>query len=169
MARNFSNVQRGRAPRRQTHWTEASGGVDITSTLVTLLTSLVPAHGGETVVRVRGLLSFVLTSAVTVGDGFIGALGIGVVTSSAAAVGVGSIPTPLTEAGWDGWLLHKYFAAHASVAAQGPGGVVSAELDSKAMRKMTADDRLVFVSEVIEKGAASASLLFRARVLSKEF
>ena len=155
--------------RRQTHWTEAIGGIDLTGTLVTLLTTLTPAHGGETVVRVRGLLTGVLKTASAVGDGGFGAFGIGVVTSSAAAVGVGSIPTPLTEAGWDGWLLHQYYALNSSVGAGGPVEGFHLALDSKAMRKMTADDRLVFVNDFLVEGTMTATVLFRARILSKEF
>ena len=169
MARNVGTFQRGRSTRRQTHWTEISGGVAISGTLVTLLATATPAHGGETVVRIRGLLTLALESATSVGDGIFGAFGIGVVTAAAAAVGVGSIPTPLTEAGWDGWMLHRYFDLRRALGVGSPGEFTRLELDSKAMRKMNADDRLVFVSDVIEDGAISASLLFRTRVLSKEF
>jgi len=169
MARNVGNVVRGRSVRRQTHWTEANGGVSISSTLVTLLTSLAPAHGGETVVRIRGLLTLNLEAATAVGDGIFGAFGVAVVTEQAAVAGVGSIPTPMTEAGWDGWLLHRYFDLRRSLGVGAPGEFTRIELDSKAMRKMTSDDRLIFVSDVIEDGSISASLLFRCRVLSKEF
>jgi len=107
-----------------------------------------------------------LTTATSVGDGFFGAIGVGVVTAAAAAAGVASIPTPLTEAGWDGWMLHRYFALEAALGAGSDGEFVNLQLDSKAMRKLTEDDSLAMVAEVAENGTATATLQARIRVLS---
>ena len=85
------------------------------------------------------MLAF-LTAATSIADGFHGAFGVGLVTSAAAAAGVGSIPTPVTEQGWDGWILHQYFHVHRGAAAFGDNaGVARFILDSKAMRKASTE------------------------------
>ena len=98
------------SPRRRTEWSEGVGGNAVTMISIggnTLLGSfLVTTFGEETLVRVRGLLHCVLTAATAVGDGYFGAVGIGLATTAAVAAGAASVPTPITELGWDGWLYH---------------------------------------------------------------
>jgi len=159
-------VSRGRGVRRRTHWVEALGAVaDLTATGSTLLFTSAVGHEGETIVRVRGLFTAVLEVA-GVGDGFFGAFGMAIVTTAAATAGVASIPTPLTEGGWDGWLLHRYFDVARSVQAGGPGEYTRLELDSKAMRKANEDESLVGVLEIAENGVAQMSAQVRVRILS---
>ena len=163
---NRSVVRGSRAARRRTHWTASNTAVTLTATGSTLLITSQTGHEGETLARVRGLLSVVLESAAGIGDGFFGALGMAIVTSAAAAAGVASIPTPLTEQGWDGWLLHRYFAVHRGLADGGASPHLQLELDSKAMRKTSEDEALVSVLEVAETGTAQCSVFLGQRVLS---
>jgi len=157
-------VRTGRSARRRTHWVEQSGAASLTVTSSVLLFTSQFGHEGETIARVRGLLHGLLEVAASVGDGFFGAFGMGVVTSAAAAAGVASIPTPLTEAGWDGWFLHQYFSVGRSLNGDGESALL--QLDSKAMRKGNEDEAVVGVVEVIENGAASMDFQVRVRILS---
>ena len=160
MARN----QRG--PRRRTHWSEISGAVTVTATGATLLSSLPGDHQGETLIRSRGLAVTTLEAGNTVGDGFFGAIGLAIVSAAAAAAGVGSVPTPITEAAWDGWLMHRYISAVRAFEVGGPGLYTQYELDSKVMRKVTEDDALILVVDVVETGTATMSIEARIRLLS---
>ena len=117
-------------------------------------------------IRTRGLLLATLESFTAVGDGFFGAIGLGIVTTAAATAGVASIPTPITEAGWDGWLLHRYVAVESSIGAGSPGEVHRLDLDSKAMRKVNEDESIVMVWEGTENGTAVINVQCRVRVLS---
>ena len=102
------------------------------------------ADDNQTLVRVRGEFSAFLSLATAALDGFIRcAVGIGIVTAPAFAVGVTACPTPLTEIEWDGWLYHRQFSLIAAEATEAFGNAGSAsirvEIDSKAMRKISSD------------------------------
>ena len=155
-----------RTRRRQTHWAEMAGATTLSATTATLLAVSQAGHEGETVARLRGLCAVTLETGASVDDGFFGAIGFAIVTSAAAAAGVASIPTPITEAGWDGWFLHRYFDVRTGTSAADGSGFARLELDSKAMRKVNEDEAIVMVSEVIEDGTAVAVLTCRARILS---
>ena len=163
---NGRRVVRARGPRRRTHWVEASGALTRTATGASILTTATVGHEGETIVRVRGLATVSLISATSAGDGYFGAIGIAIVTAAAAATGAGAIPTPITEAGWDGWLLHRYLSAEKTLGAGSPGEFDRAILDSKAMRKASEDENLVIVEEFTETGTAVIAIQVRVRILS---
>ncbi len=155
-----------RGVRRRTHWTEFSGAEAARgATGSIILFSGAAAHEGETVVRVRGLLTLALLTASAVGDGFFGAFGMAVVSTASVTAGVGSIPTPITEASWDGWLLHRFFNV-SSVLGGGQGAYENIILDSKAMRKASEDETIVGVAEYVESGTATIDTQVRVRVLS---
>ena len=157
---------RARGARRRTHWTAAAGAVSLTATNNALLTSLPTGHEGETIVRIRGHAHAFLLTAAAVGDGFSGAFGVALVTAAAAAAGIASVPTPIAEAAWDGWMLHQFFDVRSGLVDTGAPGSQSMILDSKAMRKANEDESLVFIVEVVEDGTATMDFLFRARILS---
>ena len=75
--------------------------------------------------------------------------GIGVFNSNAATAGVASLPTPLLDASWDGWLFHG--ALHAGSATSGvidsPLGIQRIDVESKAMRKVGHDQIIALVIE----------------------
>jgi len=134
---------------------------------------------GQTLVRTRGDFNIFLQTAGTQADGFSGAFGIGVATTAAITAGVASVPTPITEETWDGWLYHRYFsvicaepiavATTSKIGAQvhDVAAALRFEVDSKAMRKLTQDQTIYAVIEVIEIGVATARWAFNSRMLFK--
>ena len=99
------------------------------------------------------------------------AVGIGIVTSDAFAVGVSAVPDPIDQMEWDGWLYHRFFDLHSSEAALGDqqNGLTSIqfEVDSKAMRKVADNMTLMAVVQAVEIGAAVMVAHFDSRLLVK--
>ena len=166
MARRF--VRGGQ--RKATDWSSSvpqTSFLAVAGTTAVLTQVFVPVTGGETVVRVRGLLGIRSDQAAAT-ESQMGAYGICVVTAQAVSVGITAIPHPDTDGSWDGWLYHQYFAEHLQfISAVGvlPDMTRRIEVDSKAMRKVSEDDRLVFVVE--NSSASGMSLYDSFRVLSK--
>ena len=78
-----------------------------------------------------------------------GSFGLIVVTESAAAAGIGSLPTPNTEADaswfvWQAWL--SSFVLASAVGFNEPSGS-DYDIDSKAMRKVGIDDQVAVIAE----------------------
>ena len=123
-----------------------------------------------TLVRIRGQLQIFITSASSAGDGFDGAMGIGLVTREAFAAGATAVPGPISEMDWDGWVYHTFFHVHvhatANIPQQAPASF-SIAVDSKAMRKWSEGYVLVPVLEQVEHGTAVAEAWFDSRLLVK--
>jgi len=101
-----------------------------------------------TQVRTRGIVS--IRPASTAADVDItGAFGIGVVSAEAFAAGVGSIPEPYTDGDWGGWFVWRTFSM--SIQFESATGVrdltQNFEVDSKAMRKLSPNETMVFIAE----------------------
>jgi len=166
--RSSQRFQRG--PRRATDWSASgatAGGVAVAGNTQALLEVFTPIVGGETLIRTRGLIT--ISTDQTVADEVqIGAIGIGVVTAQAVSVGITAIPHPMTDAGWGGWLWHSYYSYDFAFAtAVGFEGNLANQIpvDSKAMRKVDEDERLVLV---IQNQAVNGIILFSSlRLLSK--
>ena len=114
-----------------------------------LVQSFTPIVGGETIIRTRGLFS-VASDQVASAESYMGAYGLAVVTAQALSVGITAIPHPVTDAPWGGWFFHQYFCADYHVVAS--TGIAAPwfsnyVIDSKAMRKLDEDERLVAVVE----------------------
>ena len=187
MPRSFRSVRPFvRSQRRKTSWTVGpSSGADgesqeITASSSVLATSAIEfLFDGDTLVRTRGefVASLVLSSAVA--NGYNGAFAIGLATLQAVTAGVASLPTPIDEQEWDGWLYHRYFSlisggaiASATAAQQADqvNGTLAAlrlEVDSKAMRKVKTDMALFAIIQVIETGTATMRFSFNSRTLLK--
>ena len=80
-----------------------------------------------------------------------GAFGLAFVTRVAQTLGVTGLPSPVTDANWDGWFVHQFFNQRFTISTA-VGTVNSAfgdgfEVDSKAMRKFDGEDGLVMVAE----------------------
>ena len=171
-----------RSPRRKTEWAAGPGNgaalqSQYTSTSVKLVNGLFLFAEDVTLVRLRGRLQCWLVSATAAG-GYIGAFGLAKSTTAAAAAGIGSVPTPITEQNWDGWL---YWTAIQVVAAGAIDSgamadteavhpitaAVSIEVDSKAMRKFSNLDTLYGAMELTELGTSVMDWAFDSRILVK--
>jgi len=163
--------------RRKTAWsvgpqqgaaaTITAAGVDLWS-LGSQIISL-----GLTQVRLRGIFTAWIESATAVGDGFTNvAIGICVVSENAFNAGVGSVPDPVVDVGWDGWLYHANLGPVISLSTTEEGGagltMVRHVIDSKAMRKAQATDVTIGVASFeTEVGAAILRFTSRTRILDK--
>jgi len=134
-----------------------------------LHSTFVPFDGGETLIRTRGLFGWKVDQT-SADEDQMGAVGIGVVSAQAASQGFASVPHPDTDAGWNGWLWHSYFAS--SLEFESASGVRFGALhlitiDSKAMRKVGDDYRVVMV--VQNSAATGIEIYGNVRLYSKPF
>ena len=181
-SRGGLRVQTTRRPNRLTGWDIGPGGtssVSVSSSSSVFLGSFVfPSQDGFTVIRTRGEFLALLTSAAGQDNGFTGAFGIGKATTQAISAGAASVPTPITEEEWDGWLYHRYFSLTASSIIDGSAAadhdfinvntaMLRLEVDSKAMRKLATEDGLFAIIEVVESGTAVMLVHFNCRMLFK--
>ncbi len=130
-----------------------------------------PTAGELTVLRTRGIFeAFINGPGATDGDGYFGAVGIGKVALPAFTAGIASMPTPITEVSWDGWLWHFFFSVHASDTSFAPGPVMHQRemIDSKAMRKFDGDEIFFAAIEVVEIGAANLNVFLDSRILVQD-
>ena len=169
--RGFSRQDRG--PKRLTNWGLGPGSVTaeaFAASTAAILGSGITFGAAGTIVRIRGEFSCMLTSFTGAGDGFQGAVGIGIASSAAFTAGIASLPTPLTEAAWDGWMWHRFFGCRGNgTSPDGVGlGSFRAEIDSKAMRKVSDEMTMFAVAEVVETGTASMLIFLDTRALLKE-
>jgi len=158
--------------RRATAWELGPGGTSgqsLTGSAAIILGSgVAPTVEELTVVRTRGIFDITLETAASVGLGYFGAIGIGVVTSAAFAIGVTAVPTPITEQSWDGWLYHSFFSVHRGLdAGAGASQSMRLEVDSKAMRKLNVNETVMVVLEAVEIPTATAEVFFDSRMLVK--
>ena len=135
------------------------------------LGSAVQFSTADTVIRIRGRFDAFLVSYTSAGDGFQGAVGIGLATLAAVTAGAASVPTPITEQSFDGWLWHSYFGVHGALAAgstsTGDTHAFSLEIDSKVMRKVGDEVAIYAILEVVEIGTAVANFFLDSRMLVK--
>ena len=162
--------------RRTTIWNQGPGQqtVDVVSSSTTLVLGLgQTAFGGTTIIRIRGNFAATLQTAGAAGDGFHMGLGIGISTADAFSVGgVTSLPNPLDDIGWGGWMYHRILDVHTATSSITDGvnavcSVVQVEVDTKAMRKMLPNETIWASLQLVEDGAASVGVFFDSRMLVK--
>ena len=152
----------------------------VTSSLAQVASSAVAVlEDGLTFVRLRGELTFFLTDASALANGFNGAFGIGIATLAAFTAGAASLPTPITEQTWDGWMYHRYFsvlsagsiaaatAAQEALQVSNVSAALRIEVDSKVMRKVAVDEVMYAAIEVIETGTLTMRWSLNSRTLVK--
>ena len=185
MARLRGLPSRVRSQRRKTAWgIGTQTGTDGSSQSISAAGKTIatgafqPVQDGLTVVRTRGELLLLLRSTSGGNTGFHGAFGIGLITDEAAAAGAASVPGPIANEDWDGWLYHRYFSL-ATAAAMGDtvssaddipnavSAVLRLEVDSKAMRKFDTGNTMVAMLEVLEVGTSVLDWFFNSRTLVK--
>jgi len=99
------------------------------------------------------------------------AVGMGIVTGEAFAAGVASVPSPIGDLDWDGWMYHQFFDVRSvtNTLADGVNAVgasVMLPIDVKSQRILRSDDRLMAVVEgEVEVGAATVRLDADTRIL----
>ena len=159
-----------RGPRRATDWSATAVKVALAavagSTKV-ILDSFTPIAGGETVIRVRGTFGWASDQEAAT-EVQLGAVGICVVTEQAATIGITAVPHPNTDAAWGGWLWHSYYKSKVffntgSAMNFDPLHVIT--IDSKAMRKVDEDERLLFIIE--NSTGEGVDVASNFRILSK--
>ncbi len=126
------------------------------------------ASSSSTLMRTRGEI-LVQLDAAAVDERSIIALGLIKVKTAAAVAGVASIPTPSTESAadwlWHGWALVTSGAEAAVVNDQ---LVARLTVDSKAMRKLKADESVVLVAEAcggVDQGG-TVDIIYGLRILT---
>ena len=167
--RRFSGRRAG-GWRPPSEW-EAVNAVGLTALAAStkaIVASFTVSGPSQTVRRVRGNV-FISSDQVLASEFVVGAFGLMVASEDAFTAGAASIPGPFTDAGSDLWLVHRYFA-HSFQFISGVGAGlgdsfgVQLDIDSKAMRKVTEEERLVVM---IENGSANGMVFNVAlRVLS---
>ena len=128
-----------------------------------------------TLIRTRGEFLFTLDLCTNAGDGMLGAIGLGIVSDEAFAVGASACPDPYDQPEWPGWFWHTYFNIF-GVAAQSAGQDVARNLnadlripiDSKGARKFSQGETMIGVVGVqIETGTVSLTGSCDTRMLFK--
>ena len=156
--RHFAGRAAVRSVKRSTEWIESA---DQSFVSVAATTSLIHQSnatlGTSTIVRTRGLLA-IKFAAGNNSDGRVeGAVGIAIVSAQAFAVGATAIPAPFTEAGWDGWFFHQFFAISQEAAGTVGNlmlGTQQKDVDSKAMRKLRDNTNVAVVMAENNSGVA---------------
>ena len=163
-----------RGPRRKTLWLDFAqvlqdvvaipgGNVVLLSSLNTAALALRPF----TVVRTRGVAwwSFDQTAA---NEFVAGALAFGTAQDAAVAAGIGSLPTPVFEAGSSNWFSWTPLMASifGSTAVGFADGSKVFHFDSKAQRKIESGTD-IYVAAENESATDGGLLMFMARILIK--
>ncbi len=153
-----------RGAKRLTTWSGPAdqGYVAVASAGATLIASSTFAQPA-TVVRVRGQVSLQVATAADLS--IVGAFGMGVVSQEAFNAGVASIPEPFSDGDWGGWFVWRSFSYRWEFS-DASGNVAmpwNFEIDSKAMRKIEANEVIVFVAES-QSGAFSISTPLRVLI-----
>ena len=151
--RHSGRVLRGGAMRRESIWIFGSPdetvlGSASTAALIGTLNAAALALRPFTVVRVRGHFGL-RSDQVSADEDYSASLGVAVVSSQAAAIGVTAVPTPETDRGSDLFFVYESLAGHFRFTT----GVAYIEaghwkdFDSKAMRKVDGDQDIAIVTE----------------------
>ena len=127
-------------PPDQNFVSVASGGASLISSVL--------FEEPVTLMRTRGEMSIELNSYAA-DLAIAGAIGAGVVSAEALAIGITAVPTPFRDADWGGWFLWRSFGKRYEF--QDATGAFLAswsfEVDSKAMRKVSPNEAIVFIAE----------------------
>jgi len=173
MARG-NRFQHPNRSRRLTQWGVGPNIVDgaASGNQQTLWTTGSVVVDKVTITRIRGFIHLLIKTSDAVGGGFRGALGIGLVSDQAFAAGATSMPGPLTDMEWDGWIWHHFFDIRTVTAtiADGVNAVGASqriEIDSKAMRRQDPNQTMFGMFEVAESANATAELQGDTRILDK--
>jgi len=124
--------------------------VNIPANSKVLLAAVVPVAGSPTLTIRRIRMSLLWSSDQKAAEeNPIGAIGAAVLGDTAIAVGVTSLPDPVTDVQDDNWMLfqglHTRFSFVSAAGFEGTNGMLY-EIDSKAMRKLPEGTSLAFIA-----------------------
>ncbi len=160
--------------RRQTDWsilvipvgtTNIAGNSKVLAASITA--AALDAITPFTIVRTRGILS-VGSDQRAATENQLGSLGIGLVNEVARALGVTALPGPSSQATDNRWFVHQFYSQRLSVTTDigvEPNFFTQYVIDSKAMRKVTFDQGLVFMFE--NTAATGHDIFLSLRMLIK--
>ena len=166
--RNFSGP---RGARRATEWTGTlEAAVTFSGVAAGVKSILLTADqlAPSTIVRTRGIVT-VKSDQFAATEDQIGALGVGVVTTTAAGIGATAVPGPMSDESSDIFYVFEMFGNTFRLGSQvgfDPMNGITREIDSKAMRKVDNEETLVVVWENGTNGNAT-SVLVNLRTLFK--
>ena len=176
LRRRFTGQSQTRSPRRLTSWGFGPSAQLVLGTTPKQLWTQAISSTSEpklTIVRIRGWIRIICTNQLAVGDGFFGAVGIGIVSDEAFAAGASAVPDPRStaESDWE-WMWHSFFDVHGITSAEADGSNAvavewSKEIDSRAMRKMDGSQTMIGVMGATEEGTAVGELFADTRLLLK--
>ena len=103
----------------------------------------------QTIIRMLGSYVIGPSAAPAATDSCIVSLGIGIVSSDAAAVGATAMPDPGGEARfpWLYWANHNLVYRSTEVDSSSPAGAVRVDFDIKSMRKVKPSESIVFLGQ----------------------
>ena len=156
------STYRGRSafPKARSLWIRSDTASAITALPAAslIIDTFITGDNPATVMRCRGMLT-VQTDQIAASEAPFGAYGACIVSDQALAVGASAVPAPFIDADSDLWFLHGYFAAPVIFGdATGTHNLSqTVEFDSKAMRKFSEDESLIFV---IENASAASGMSY---------
>ena len=162
-------MARGRTQGRRAdyNWIGGTGQISSVAETNALGTGFVVIDTASTIVRVRGNLLASL-DFVAVDERYVLGVGLIVVTDAAAVAGAASLPSPTDNADAE-WLWHQFIPLATQTAAQTDSNGNQSrmvEIDSKAMRKVKTNSRLVMVADgVRQAGAPVCDVTYGFRML----
>lgn len=158
--------------RRKTTWDIANFGSPANLTAdgsILFPLAFTALQEGLTIVRLRGEL--IISTSGTSGDSADLAVGIGIATSEAHAVGVTALPSPITDGDWNGWFYHRWCSSisTATVNVSSQSLNFRFDVDNKAMRKLLVGTVMFAVMEMDNEAGTgiTASVILNTRVLFK--
>ncbi len=115
------------------------GSTAVAANTKVLMASFAPQIGLTLTVRRIRISALYSSDQNAASETTLGALGVGVFSDTAIALGIGSLPDPITDVGDDVWMLFQ--GMHTRISFVSGGGLVEPagtlyEIDSKAMRKL---------------------------------
>ncbi len=143
---------RGGVARRETQWISIPAAFDTlaasaAAVLSSSLNAVALALRPFTVVRTH-LNLLVISDQGGASEFYIGNVGFAVVSDQAVAIGISAVPTPATDLGSDLWFLHSSWMGQFERGdTTGFKEDAGKDIDSKAMRKVNADQDIVIVKE----------------------
>jgi len=153
--------------RRETAWDK---GFQVTGQVsadgITVLQGLTGSGIGGglvTLARIRGEL-LIAGSSGTTPDSIRVAIGAGLVTDEAFAIGATAVPGPLASEEWDGWMWYQAMSAQFR-GGEGQGRSFRFVIDSKSMRKFDLDS--VTLALIIEAAAEVGAVVLDVMVTTR--